>query len=122
MTGPVPVARLAKGNVSISIILTQRMFLASGNVLRPITGMCLLVVEEAADTELLGSGTVPARPVPGARRLVTEDAVQPVTVLSALRRISFRSSVAVHVVRIVAFADQTKSSIVVENQTIGTGL
>ena len=67
------------------MILT--MFLASGYILGPVAGVSLLVVEEAADAELLGCGPVPAGPVAGARGLVAEDAVQPVAVLGALRRI-----------------------------------
>ena len=63
------------------------MFLASGDVLWPVAGVCLLVVEEAADAELLGGGPVPAGPVAGARGLVAEDAVQPVAVLRALGRV-----------------------------------
>ena len=63
------------------------MFLASGNVLWPVAGVCLLVVEEAADAELLSGRPVPAGPVAGARGLVSKDAVQPVAVLGALRRI-----------------------------------
>ena len=60
------------------------MFLAAGNVLRPVTGVSLLVVEQPTDTELLGGGAVPAGPVAGAGGLVAEYSVQPVTVLSAL--------------------------------------
>ena len=63
------------------------MFLASGDVLWPVAGVCLLVVEEAADAELLGRGPVPAGPVAGAGGLVAEDAVQPVAVLRALGRV-----------------------------------
>ena len=63
------------------------MFLASGDVLWPVAGVCLLVVKEAADAELLGGGPVPAGPVAGARGLVAEDAVQPVAVLRALGRV-----------------------------------
>jgi hypothetical protein len=60
------------------------VFLAAGDVLRPVAGVCLLVVEQAADAELFRRRAVPARPVPRAGRLVTEDPVQPVTVLRAL--------------------------------------
>ena len=60
------------------------MFLASGDVLWPVAGVCLLVVEEAADAELLGGRPVPAGPVAGAGGLVAEYSVEPVTVLSAL--------------------------------------
>ena len=63
------------------------MFLAAGHVLGPVTGVGLLVVEEASDAELLSGCPVPASPVTGARGLVTKDAVQPVAVLSALGRI-----------------------------------
>lgn len=51
------------------------MFLASYNVLRPITSVCLFVVEKSTNAELFGGSAVPAGPVPGAGRLVTEDAV-----------------------------------------------
>ena len=60
------------------------MFLASGHVLWPVAGVCLLVGEEAADAELLSGRPVPAGPVAGARGLVAEDAVQPVAMLCAL--------------------------------------
>ena len=63
------------------------MLLAAGHVLGPVAGVGLLVVEEAADAKLLRGRPVPAGPVAGARRLMPEDAVQPVAVLSALRRI-----------------------------------
>ena len=63
------------------------MFLTSGYILRPVASVCFLVVEKAADTELFRGRSVPAGPVPRARRLMTEDSVQPVAVLRALRRI-----------------------------------
>ena len=63
------------------------MLLAAGHVLGPVAGVGLLVVEEATDAKLLRGRPVPAGPVAGARRLVPEDAVQPVAVLGALRRI-----------------------------------
>ena len=63
------------------------VLLAAGHVLWPVAGVGLLVVEQAADTELFRSRPVPAGPVAGAGRLVTEDPVQPVTVLRALGRI-----------------------------------
>ncbi len=61
------------------------MFLASLDVLRPVTGVRVLVVQKASDAELLGGRAVPAGPVPGARSFVTEDSVQPVTVFRAQR-------------------------------------
>jgi len=84
LASPVPVAGLPEGNVTVGIIFAERMFLAAGNVLRPVTGVSLLVVEQPTDTELLGGGAVPAGPVAGAGGLVAEYSVEPVTVLSAL--------------------------------------
>jgi len=63
------------------------VFLAAGDVLGPVAGMGLLVVEQAADAELLRRRPVPARPVARAGRLVSKDPVQPVAVLRALGRI-----------------------------------
>ena len=63
------------------------MFLAAGNILRPVAGVSLLVVEQSTNTELLGGGPVPAGPVASAGGLVTEYSVQPVAVLRALGRI-----------------------------------
>ena len=63
------------------------VLLAAGHVLWPVAGVGLLIVEQAADTKLFRSRPVPAGPVAGAGRLVTEDPVQPVTVLRALGRI-----------------------------------
>ena len=42
------------------------MLLASGNILGPVTGVGLLVVEEASDAELLSGCPIPAGPVAGA--------------------------------------------------------
>jgi len=84
LAGPIPVTRLPKGNVSVGIIFAQRMFLAASNILRPVAGVSLLVVEQSTNTELLGGGSVPAGPVAGAGGLVPEYSVQPVTVLRAL--------------------------------------
>ena len=56
------------------------MLLAAGHVLGPVARVGLLVVKQTADTELFGMRAVPAGPVSGARCLVAEDAVQPVTV------------------------------------------
>ena len=63
------------------------MLLTTSHVLRPVTGVCFFVVQQPSDTELLGGGPVPTGPVAGAGGLVTEDAVQPVAVLCALRRV-----------------------------------
>jgi hypothetical protein len=63
------------------------MLLASSDVLGPVAGVRLLVVEQPADAELLGGSAVPAGPVPGAGGLVAEDAVQVVAVLSLLGRV-----------------------------------
>lgn len=58
------------------------MLLASLDVLGPVARVSVLVVQQSADAQLLGGCAVPARPVPRARRLVSENAVQPVTVIS----------------------------------------
>jgi len=63
------------------------MLLTPGYVLWPVTGVCLLVVEQPSDAELLGGCPVPTGPVPGAGGLVPEYSVQPVTVLGALGRV-----------------------------------
>merc|ERR1711997_670932 len=84
LAGPIPVTRLPEGNVTVGIIFAERMFLAAGNILRPVTGVSLLVVEKSTNTELLGGGSVPAGPVASAGGLVPEYSVQPVTVLRAL--------------------------------------
>ena len=60
------------------------MFLAAGNILRPVAGVSLLVVEQSTNAELLGGRSVPAGPVASAGGLVPEYSVQPVTVLRAL--------------------------------------
>jgi len=122
LASPVPVAGLPEGNVTVGIIFAERMFLAAGNVLRPVTGVSLLVVEQPTDTELLGGGAVPAGPVAGAGGLVAEYSVEPVTVLSALGGISSFSLIAVDVVRIVAGTQETEGSTSVIHETVGTGL
>lgn len=71
------------------------MFLASIYVLRPIAGSGCLVVEQAADAELLSGRSVPACPVPGARGLVAKYTVEPVAVLGGYRGIGLTLSVAV---------------------------
>ena len=60
------------------------MFLAASNVLRPVTGVGFLVVEQSSDTELFSGCPVPAGPVASAGGLVPEYSVQPVAVLRAL--------------------------------------
>ena len=60
------------------------MFLAASNILRPVAGVSLLVVEQSTNAELLGGRSVPAGPVASAGGLVAEYSVQPVTVLGAL--------------------------------------
>jgi len=53
------------------------------------------VVEKTADTKLLGSGTVPAGPVPSAGGLVAEDTVQSSAVISLDGRIGYLLAAAV---------------------------
>jgi len=122
LAGPIPVTRLPEGNVTVGIIFAERMFLAAGNILRPVAGVSLLVVEQPADTELLGGGSVPAGPVASAGGLVPEYSVQPVTVLRALGGISSFSLIAVDVVRIVAGTQEAEGSTSVVHQAVGTAL
>lgn len=56
------------------------MFLTSLDVLGPVAGVSFFVVKQPADAQLFGGRAVPASPVPRARRLVTEYAVQPIAV------------------------------------------
>lgn len=58
------------------------MFLATLDILGPIARMSVLVVQKSTDAQLFGRCAVPASPVTGARRLVAEYSVQPVTVLT----------------------------------------
>lgn len=55
------------------------MFLAAVNILGPIAAVCIFVVQQAADAQLLGSCAIPAGPVACARCLVAKYAIQPVT-------------------------------------------
>lgn len=83
MARPVPIARLAQGNFAVGVVFTKGVLLASSYILRPVTCVCLFIVKESTNTELLGGGSIPASPVAGAGCLVTEDAIEPVTVISA---------------------------------------
>lgn len=71
------------------------MFLASFNVIRPVARPRLFVIEKPADAELLGGGSVPARPVPRAGGLVAEDSVEPVAVIRRDRGVRLPLAVAV---------------------------
>jgi len=51
------------------------MLLTSLDVLGPVAGPGPFVIQQTAYAELLGGGTVPASPVPGAGRFVAEDSV-----------------------------------------------
>lgn len=71
------------------------MLLTSLDVFGPVARPGSLVVKQTAYAELLGSGAVPAGPVPGTGGLVAEDTVQPVAVLGRDRRISLAFTVTV---------------------------
>jgi len=118
---PVSVTRFTKGNIAVRVIFAKRMLLTPGYVLRPVTSVCFLVVQQPSDTELLGGGPVPACPVTGAGRLVPEYSIQPVAMFSTLRWVSFLSVLAADIVRVVTQANQTKPPIVVVDKTIRTG-
>lgn len=63
------------------------MFLATFDVLGPVARVRVLIVEQSADAQLFGGRAVPTRPIPRARSLVTEYAVQPVTVVAGYRAV-----------------------------------
>lgn len=71
------------------------MFLASLDVLGPVARVSFLVVQQSADAQLFSGSAVPASPVPRARRLVTEYAVQPIAVFSGYRTIGLGFAIAV---------------------------
>lgn len=71
------------------------MLLAPFDVFRPVTGPCSFVVEQAAYTQLLGGGAVPASPVPGARSLMAKDTVEPIAMVGLDRRVRLAFTVAV---------------------------
>lgn len=71
------------------------MFLASFDVLRPIAGPGSLVVQKSTDAQLLGGGSVPAGPIPGARCLVAENTIKPVAMVGWNRWIGLTFSIAI---------------------------
>lgn len=73
------------------------MLLAALDVLGPVARVRVLVVQQSADAQLLGGGAVPARPVPGARRLVAEYAVQPVAVVSGYGAVCGKRSQSINI-------------------------
>lgn len=96
------------------------MFLASLDVLGPVARPGPLVVEQTAYAQLLGSGAVPAGPVPRAAGLVSEDTVKPVAVLGRYRWISLSLAVAVvRPPRVVAALGHA-SVLAGEHQTVRT--
>jgi hypothetical protein len=80
LTLPIPVARFSQRHVSIGVVVTERMFLATLNVLGPVARMSAFVVQETTDAELFSGGSVPTCPIPGARSFMAEDAIEPVAV------------------------------------------
>ena len=71
------------------------MLLTAFDVLWPVAGAGPLVVQKTADAQLFRGRAVPAGPVPGARRLVAENAIEPVAVLSRNRWIRLTFPVAI---------------------------
>lgn len=112
-------ATLSQGNSSVGRVFAQRVFLASADVVGPVTGVCELVVEQSTDAVLFDGGAVPAGPVTGAAGLVTEDAVLPLAVVGGDRMIPVRSTRAVHVPRISAVFLETAAA-ADEDESVGT--
>lgn len=71
------------------------MFLTSIYVLRPVTRVRPLIIEQPTNTKLFCGRAIPAGPVPGAGGLVSEDTVQPVAVLCADGRVGLGLVIAV---------------------------
>lgn len=93
--------------------------MAASHILRPVTGVSLLVVKKASDAKLLGGRSVPASPVPGAGGLVSEDAVEPVAVLGADGRVVSFAAIAIGPVGIVANANQALPPVAGVNEAVG---
>jgi len=56
------------------------VFLTPLHVVRPVTRVGILIVQQSSDTQLLRGRAVPTCPVARARRFMTKDPVQPVAV------------------------------------------
>lgn len=69
--------------------------MASLDVLGPIAGVRFFVVQQPTDAQLFGGRAIPASPVPRARRLVTEYAVQPIAVFPRYRTVGLSFAIAV---------------------------
>jgi len=87
LAGPVTVARLAKRNIAVRILLAQRMFLASFDGFGPIASVFLFIVEQTTNTKLFNGRAVPASPITDTAGFVSENTVLPVTRSVADRRI-----------------------------------
>lgn len=59
------------------------VFLAAVDILGPVAGVGVLIVQQSADAQLFCRSAVPTGPVTRAGRLVAEDAVQPVAMFSS---------------------------------------
>lgn len=92
---PVAHAAFLDGNVAVWTVLADRVLLAVGHVVWPIAGVHDVVVEEGEGALLDSGRPVPALPVAGATRLVSEDSVLPVAVLAAFGRLSHDATVLV---------------------------
>jgi len=88
--------------LELKVVPRLTMFLAVGDLIRPVAGVRLLAVQQASHAELLRGGAVPARPVARAGGLVAKDAVQPVTVLRGYCRIAPQALFAGVIVLVVA--------------------
>lgn len=87
MALPVAVAGFAERHVAVGVFITERMLLTAINILGPVTGVSILVVQQTTDAELFSGSAVPAGPVASAGSFVPEDTVQPVAMLRANWRV-----------------------------------
>lgn len=120
MALPVPVARFSKRNVSIRIFIAKWVFLASVYIFRPVARVGVFVVQQTADAELLRRSSVPAGPVACARRLVSEDAVEPAAVFLPDRPVSLSFPLAVIGPPGVVASFSNTSVLSGVNQAVGT--
>jgi len=121
LAGPVAIAGFAERYISIRIIFAQWMFLTSTNILGPITGVSLFIVQETTNAKLFSSSTIPTSPITSTRCFVSKYAIKPVTVFSTNGGIVTFTTVAVRSMRIVADTDEAMSSVSGINKAVGTG-
>lgn len=109
-TKPITSAGFLDRDGAVSGVFADRMLLAVGNVVGPVTSMGSIVVEKGERTLLVGGRAVPALPVTCARRGVGENSVFPVAVVGTFGTLAHYSVVFVrtsNLVWVVTILQQT---------------